>query len=38
MLKEASYADYKAIEMNFSQNNGIAYKNYVGNWSNENGF
>jgi redox-sensitive bicupin YhaK (pirin superfamily) len=31
MLKEASYDDCKSADMNYVEENGIAYKNYVGN-------
>jgi hypothetical protein len=31
VLKEASYNDYKSTDMNFIDNQGVHYKNYVGN-------
>ena len=31
MLKEASYNDYKSADMKYYEENGISYKNYIGN-------
>lgn len=31
MLKEATYDDFKSADMNYTQENGVLYKNFVGN-------